>query len=352
MVSVNTDRKNLRSSRIPEIDCLRGFAAFAVLAFHFIYKGPAELWMDAGDFGFVAEVSRYGYLGVDLFFIVSGFVIALTAGEKSNLRGFAVSRASRLFPAIWICATVTALCHNFLPLPLRTGILDWAASMTLVPSWFGKMPVDGAYWSLRLEVHFYLLVGVLIYFKQIKNLTAFCVAWLALAFANYVFPIWKLDFLLCLAYASYFIAGILFYRRYAKVNQKFEGFLLFACVAVRLLYGLKISLKNPSESAVVSALLIVTFYGAFFLISQGVRAVRDSAMTRFMGDVTYPLYLIHQLIGFAIFNTIVNRYDIRSNNLQLILIVLMSIFLVALSYLIHRYFERPVAKAMRARLLK
>src|SRR5436190_10531242 len=91
--------------RFPELDLLRFIAACAVMLFHYTFRGPRDGFWQA-SFPFLDQISRYGYLGVQVFFILSGFVILLTAYEK-NAMGFAMARFVRLFPAYWICVTLT-----------------------------------------------------------------------------------------------------------------------------------------------------------------------------------------------------------------------------------------------------
>src|SRR6267378_8118287 len=82
-------------------------AACAVMLFHYTFRGPQDhAW--AVSFPFFGQIFKYGYLGVDVFFILSGFVILLTAYDKDAI-AFTVARIVRLYPAYWICVTLTAV---------------------------------------------------------------------------------------------------------------------------------------------------------------------------------------------------------------------------------------------------
>lgn len=76
-------------------------AALAVMIFHYGFRGNA-VGMSQFSYEPMAEAAKYGYLGVELFFMISGFVILMTASAGS-LRRFCVSRAVRLYPSFWIC---------------------------------------------------------------------------------------------------------------------------------------------------------------------------------------------------------------------------------------------------------
>src|SRR5690349_17773865 len=83
--------------RLYEVDLLRIFAAVSVVLYHYLFAGYYKV---VSPLGFEAPglVARYGYLGVDLFFLISGFVVLLSAWDRTP-RSFLVSRVVRLYPA-------------------------------------------------------------------------------------------------------------------------------------------------------------------------------------------------------------------------------------------------------------
>src|SRR5437763_8186172 len=100
--------------RFPELDLLRFLAACAVMLFHYTFRGP-QIHAWPASFLLLSQIFRYGYLGVNVFFILSGFVILLTAYEKDAL-AFTIARIVRLYPAYWLCVTLTTvaiiMCGN------------------------------------------------------------------------------------------------------------------------------------------------------------------------------------------------------------------------------------------------
>ena len=93
-----------RSGRLYELDLLRFIAAFAVLLFHYSFRGYAKDHYTVMPYLSIAPVTKYGYLGVSLFFLISGFVILMTASSGST-RHFVISRLVRLYPAFWVSCT-------------------------------------------------------------------------------------------------------------------------------------------------------------------------------------------------------------------------------------------------------
>jgi peptidoglycan/LPS O-acetylase OafA/YrhL len=138
------------------IDLIRFAAALMVSFFHIGFScwasptsGGAAMLRDAYALPELADVTWFGWVGVEIFFVISGFVIASSA-EGATPLSFIRSRVLRLYPAVWICATATAL------LLLAVGLLSspkrYLASMLLVPTgpW-----IDGQYWTLGVEIVFY-----------------------------------------------------------------------------------------------------------------------------------------------------------------------------------------------------
>lgn len=98
----------MATTRINEIDLVRFIAALAVVFFHFTFRGYAADHMTIMPYPWLTSASKYGYLGVELFFMISGFVILMSAANGS-LRDFVISRVVRLYPAFWACCTITFL---------------------------------------------------------------------------------------------------------------------------------------------------------------------------------------------------------------------------------------------------
>ncbi|WOO32781.1 acyltransferase family protein [Diaphorobacter limosus] len=72
----------MKNTRVNEIDLLRFFAALAVVFFHYSFRGYAADAMSIMPYPLLASLSKYGYLGVELFFMISGFVILMTAAKE------------------------------------------------------------------------------------------------------------------------------------------------------------------------------------------------------------------------------------------------------------------------------
>ena len=145
--------------RFSELDALRGIAALMVVFFHFstvrINPGKVFLW---------------GRAGVDMFFVISGFVIFMSINKANNINQFAFSRFSRLFPAYWFSVTLTALIQiialklNFVH-STTTNItwLKYLTNLTMFQTYFGYSHIDQPYWTLLIEMLFYIFSSAIKY---------------------------------------------------------------------------------------------------------------------------------------------------------------------------------------------
>jgi peptidoglycan/LPS O-acetylase OafA/YrhL len=171
----------MHDERYHEIDLLRFLAALSVVLYHYTFRGFTADNMSPLEFSELAAVFRYGYLGVNLFFIISGFVILLTAMNRSAT-GFVESRVIRLFPAYWFCASFTFLVTLTLGAPrFSVTVPQYLVNLTMIHEVFGVTSLDGVYWTLLIELKFYFLVWILVLLRQIRRVFHFLAGWLVLS---------------------------------------------------------------------------------------------------------------------------------------------------------------------------
>jgi peptidoglycan/LPS O-acetylase OafA/YrhL len=357
----------IETSRIIGLDYLRGAAAIAVVLFHFGFKGPSEGWMIGGQFGWFSIVAGYGYLGVNLFFLISGFVIAMSA-EKATWLTFLRARFIRLMPAMWVCASVTAigiLALAVLAVTQETqstfvsralAKITWGnyfASLTLAPSWFGFAGIDSAYWSLRIEVQFYLAVCLLLFFRKQNWTNGLLIVWLLASSINLIRPVWRIDFIFCLTWAPYFIVGIVIYgwRAHGASLLKQIG-LGWSCILC-LGYAYKSAVKDGYESPVITCSLVITIIILFaytVLKSGRLTATNNNLFSKtglMFGVISYPLYLVHQEFGYALFNTIISQLSLTNSISSYTTLAITIILISTLSWAIHQWPERAITNFLR-----
>ena len=128
----------------------------------------------------LSKFTLYGNMGVQLFFIISGFVILLSAYGKNASR-FVGSRVGRLYPAYWVAVLATGFLVIVMwpKLGEGRGIKELLANLTMFHPLMGMRHIDGVYWTLWIELRFYLVILVLIMLRllTIRGVTIFAVAW-------------------------------------------------------------------------------------------------------------------------------------------------------------------------------
>jgi len=334
--------------RFHELDFLRGMACISVLAFHFLSRGPRHQLMPGLDFPLLEPIAHFGYLGVQLFFVLSGFVIMMSA-EGATARSFAASRVSRLYPGLWIAATLTAGAAWLLgDSRFQASGTEFLVNLSMVPAWFGIPYVDGAYWSLGCELHFYILVWLTIRLGLLSRFEQLMACWLLISTVNAIRPIWPVEFWLNAKWAPFFVAGGVFYQVRRHGFSPFRLGLLGAAFALAAFYT---GWDGPAEAAVGAAPLarltvqvsaVVAIFALFWLIATGRFQMRASPFVYYAGVLTYPLYLIHQNLGFMLYERLH-----RVTGMVIVPLVLMLAILLALSWGIHALVERPFGGRLR-----
>ena len=323
---------------------MRGCAAFAVLFFHFFYKGPTQKWIVFDSSTPLHGVAQYGYLGVHLFFMISGFVISMSA-QKATARGFALSRAARLFPALWICAVLTTVVLMYAPTSFfKASWLQLIINLTLVPHWFGVAPIDGSYWSLVVEVHFYIAVFVLVLFRKFQFFERVLYVWIFLSAINFLRPMHPLQLWLNVNWAPLLASGALFFyvREYGWTLPRKLG--LACCLGLAILYEIFHRDASTIQNRIVTTTLITVFFVLFTAIVSRNSNLKPSKTSDFLGKITYPLYLLHQNIGYALYASLA-AFIWAEHEMLRMLIITAVILLVA--YFINQFFEKPLARLIR-----
>jgi peptidoglycan/LPS O-acetylase OafA/YrhL len=340
-----TEGRGGRSARLVALDGMRFLAALMVLAYHYTYYGRGA-WPDGG-FPLAASVSRYGWLGVNLFFLISGFVICMSSWGR-GLGEFVVSRVTRLFPAYWFAVLFTTALLVLLSLPRLTfrEILD---NLTMMQQPLGTAAVDGSYWTLWRELLFYLLFAVVVWRGvNYRRVLSFCVLWMLASVLASAYPDGFIARFVDVEYSMYFVAGIAMYLMYRfRPTLLLWGLLGWSWILAEHQLG---RVEGALELGGVGrrwwiASAIVTL--SFLLVLAAALGWLNWARWRvlsLLGALTYPLYLVHQTVGMSI----IWKFGAGSNKYVLLPCLVAGMLLLA--WLIHRFIERPVAPVVKRHL--
>ncbi|MGE0739772.1 MAG: acyltransferase family protein [Hyphomonadaceae bacterium] len=321
------------------LDALRFISAFAVMVFHLCFyawasdsAAVARVLDGAARYEALAPFSWFGWVGVEVFFVISGFVIANSAAQASPM-AFLKGRLLRLYPAAWICATLTLIGVVLVgATPLRDALGPYLRSMTL---WVRGPWIDGVYWSLAVEVVFYALVFGVLMGRRVLSLAM--LPWLLTALSllygvfheaalmgAHVMPPTAERFIeaysepLLLRYGSFFAVGVWLWMASEQLLSpaRLAGLLVAIALCAREtlqrahdLAGGEVTFQAAYPPiiplllwfAACAAIAAVALRPHWFTI-KGARA--QSALKR-IGLMTYPLFLIHSALGAAVIRSLV-----------------------------------------------
>ncbi|MFC1689238.1 acyltransferase family protein [Pseudomonadota bacterium] len=290
--------------RIQYLDGLRGIAIFLVLLYHAFVRWPEIIPFEDRFSGI--PLFANGWLGVHLFFVISGYVIHMTLDKPQSPINFFVRRWLRLFPAMLICSIIIySTAGFFFERPSGSPVLrDLLPGLTFIdPIWWSKLigppqgQLEGAFWSLYVEVKFYLLAGLFYFvFGEKKMVWMLCIVFLsyvALPFLSDLFPNaqWSLAqqilFVLSAKYFGWFAAGSLFYL-YVREQR---AYIMILAVVIGLISAF--SLEGWGVQATYAGIAIVLLFTAAIL-SKRMQSLLANPFLLLLGFASYPLYLLHE----------------------------------------------------------
>ncbi|MEV5593604.1 acyltransferase [Streptomyces sp. NPDC052496] len=344
----------LRSgNRLAALDGLRLLAALMVVFYH--YVALARPWgHDTGTIFPTAHwAAQYGWLGVEVFFLISGFVICMSVWGRT-VGDFAVSRISRLFPAYWAGILLTTLALKVWPeVDSFPGWDRLINNLSMLQSGNDSPDVDPVYWTLFVELKFYLIMVAVVWFGvTYRNCLILCGVWtVAAALAPGAHTPLLTTFAMP-QYAPFFIAGIAFYL----MRRHGQNAVLWALVVVQLLlaqryidYRMATSLGKAAAAALPSWPARLVIIAGFALIGAialgGFDRIRWKWLTT-AGALTYPLYLLHMNIGMTLIHHFRDRVPAP------VLVASVTAFMLVAAWLVHRCVERPLGKWLRTTMRK
>ena len=281
-----------RDNRFYILDPLRFIAAYGVLLYHYsIYWKNHEFW---------AGIFKYGYLGVNFFFLLSGFVIMISARNRRAFQ-FAYARALRIYPTFILCLFIT-LVVTYLFSGIQYPLKDIFFNAIIANDYLGIPNIDGVYWTLQAELKFYGCVFLLLLAGVFHRWKWWVGIWLALAIAFHFFrqPFF-LGWFINPEYSFYFIGGVCAYQMYEdrqSVTAKiyFVIALVFAGIkSMGQTHDFLLSVDNTEK--MVALCCSVLFFAFFYLLANGFFAIEKRGYFVTFGMISYPLYLIHNKAG-------------------------------------------------------
>jgi peptidoglycan/LPS O-acetylase OafA/YrhL len=358
-----TPTEPLLRREMPELDTIRGLAILGVLLYHGLY------WqVDLSHFSGVERLFLtsmwIGRLGVALFFVLSGFLITGilldSRGRPEYYKRFYVRRALRILP-VYLATIAILISLKYVPLPFTLLSLLYLSNLT--PIW-GIPIAYPVLWSLAVEEHFYFLWPAAVRNLRNKILILLCFTVIVVTplsrLLTYFLTVHDgfVDFT-CNEYTWNSLDGLacgaafsLFLREYQPKRSTLWliSYLLLIIAMVTWILGLPFGILTR-QTPVGAALQVVPWHltftamlSIFLLIGTGPwRAIVRSRSLRFLGYISYGLYLIH-LLAFACVDRLFVRFSkniSEAPGFTLLILRLMSAgaISIALAFLSRKYFE-------------
>ena len=354
----------MENSRINLLDSFRAIAILLVMLFHYFSR-----WIPLYSYGDKYNFFSYGNMGVHFFFIISGFVIIFTLEHTLSWLVFWKKRMIRLFPSMFIASIITYIAlssfDDTLLFPTSHYFKNVVASCTFIqPDVLSSLTrhkiefdyTSGAYWSLWVEIQFYVLVS-LIYYVCKKNFTIvfFITTFLLIAsqfllshiyinngFIKSIKSIYNI--LNVIVALPFFCFGVIFYMFYKnkmsnnKTAIHIKNFFVF--VVIFQVYAYR---EQPLKSLLILFFLLMFFALIYF---PKVLSFLNNKFLIKIGVSSYFLYLIHENIGVLIINKFATTFTPMEFILPLIIICFLAVISIFYTFTIEKKINYYLKKKM------
>ena len=327
--------------RLGELDALRGIAAMAVVVFHYSTMADTKYLL-----------LKLGITGVDLFFMISGYVILMTLERTKTEKDFIVSRLSRLYPSYILMMLFTSwvlFLFNTASVPASREIL---ANLTMMQPFFQVGYIDESYWTLTVEMQFYFLMLLIFMFKKLHRIemigvflmivfTVYYIIGSTFYFGTkiYIVPRYLLPLI---SHFQMFFAGIVFYKMQKEGVTPMRHFLIAITFAISIFLFNKSGRSHFAITLIPYATMISLYVLLFYLFIYGKLKMLNVSFLTFLGSISYCLYLVHQQAGEQLF-VVLNSMGLPN----VASVIFLILFMVIISSIVTYFIEKPAIRFLR-----
>lgn len=337
---------------LAQIDGLRFFAILYVVIFHILanYRLHIDSKIKLPIIDFIIKKIHLGYLGVVLFFVISGFILAIPFIKAMNndgtlsLKSYYLRRLTRLEPPYFLIMTTMAFVFILIKnIDAFTILKHYFASFFYLHYLFFPTEeplLNGVAWSLEVEIQFYfltpLLTKVFLLEKKTRRLILlFSIIFFSILSSNYMFK-----YFILLNQIHFFIIGYLLADLFLDKDNNFniKNYVVFL-LYILILFPFRNYFGNCYGTLLLVIILFITYHN---IIHNKLKFIFQNKVIAIIGGMCYSIYLIHlPIIGF--FNILFKKFQLFQNNLvSLFTFIVLNIFFISvLSLLYYKYIERP-----------
>lgn len=339
------------------LDGLRIIAALAVCVYHYTGRGGtvSESWGRPPSelFPHLNAVAIYGNFGVQLFFVISGFVICMSSWGRS-VADFFRSRVSRLYPAYWVAIMIITGASVVMPSVVRHLRPDEIlVNFTMLQQPVGARRVLGVCWTLWVELRFYVFFALFVVWKGVdyRRVVTFCCLWTAAVVLASGAHLPLLDEIVMSEYAPYFIGGLALYL----IHRYGSDLLLWGIVAMSWLLAQHFTTQGlwnwhaasanefPHRHPYVVLAIVTLSFAAVAAVALGWLRWANWRWLTVAGALTYPFYLVHEHLGWFVIAVCRQHVGLTPRETLSATIA----FMLGLAWLMHRYVEKPLGPRLK-----
>lgn len=335
------------SKRIVELDVLRALAAINLVLFHFTHVYSVK-------YGYSTPLGfnfSYGKYGVEMFFMLSGFVNALTILRKRQPKEFVASRIIRIIPSYYLVIAANLLLLTMMPM---VGFYSMytpdqvAANLTILPNLFGYECMEPVTWTLQIEILFYGLILLMFVSGTLRNPLPTMFWYLCLCMVG----IWSIEYLTLIGASESLLGTLTFFRQLLILDYMplfFIGMLTHEIWKKRgsigwngLGIGLSAIVFHLIDRHDYNPAATVLMIGTLFLSAYGKMPFLRMKPLVFVSTISYSLYLLHNNLGCA--------FIYQLDQLGVTPWVSMSlgiVFITIVSAIVTFWLEQPISAALR-----
>ena len=331
--------------RILELDALRALAAINLVLFHFTH-----VYQDR--FGYSSPLGfewPFGAYGVEMFFILSGFVNSMSLLRRGKPVDFVAARLIRIIPVFLLVIIANVWILSLAPMNEQVSTSRFLANMTLLPRVLGYECVDPVMWTLQIEMMFYALLVVLFktgWLKRFYNGWGFLLVLSMLVCptldrmeATYAAESWfvaatVIRQLMLLDFVPLFAIGFMLYMIKTNVGSKWKNMLAIAA-SLFVFHSIDHGKHNPVASLLIVGLVTMSAYGR-------VPFLRLKPLV-YISTISYAIYLCHNNLGCAL----IHRFD-SIGVPPIVCFVIALAFSFSLAVIVTNRVEQPITNALRA----
>jgi peptidoglycan/LPS O-acetylase OafA/YrhL len=353
------------TSRDYSLDLIRAIAVTLVIFHHFFQEVQYSKYPPISQY-LIKFFVNYGAFGVQLFFAVSGYIMISKYSNISSLRQYTLLRYTRLIPMLTIVVMIDLLI-SFLTNPSKTDIINIIPSILIIdPQIFNVIFdserfhwVDNSFWTLFVEIRFYLIFGLLMKIskslslhRKIIFISTLCMFSQLLYITSGVL---KMDLLhkICFwvlipHYFIYFLFGIILYS--IKLSKDFRLIAIICFLAAIFLFVQKTDstltwgnsfdlLTEQSITAILYFVFILIIFPLSSILSS--RLPQINVISRTIGTPSYTSYLLHQNLFLILFPLFTNYLD------ELFFSVIFFLFVISTSFILSARIEPRLIRSLR-----